>query len=343
MRNINKLALSFVLGCSSLSASAIEIYDGFELGAYGNLSYKDFKEDYSNSYSTSNNFYGKINFKEKFTVMIDFNALLDQLNFQNEESKDMDNYELYQAYLGFDMDRENHFKLGRIGSYNFKGENALDLKNSIIDSTNPLRVFGHPNYSYIDGFLYEYKKPINKGTFYFTFLGGNNYMLNGDNESYDGHKITALTSFDKNNHRFLLGVDSGSYSDNGENQIIFLDNLGYENFYITYQYENNEVFSDNTYIITNYDDNTTLEDSKMIDSKLGVKLLGFKPFIGFNKLDVNEKSVKTWTTGFRNDYKAFAFIVTRDDIDSEEFNMVSVEGSNELSEEVYTAKIVYNF
>lgn len=342
MNKINKLGIAMLLTTSAFSVSAIEITKDFEVGAYGSVGYKSFENIDADSAFTSNNIYGEVTF-DKLKVMIDVNGQFDQINIQGEDSKDMDNYDLYRAYISYDFNRSQHAKLGRIGAINFKGDNSLDIKSSMIDTTSPLKVFGHANYEHIDGALYRHSTALNNGKFETTFYGGKTYMLSPTGDQYEGEQYTAMLSFNKNGHKFLTGYDGGNYSNDSDSNLVSVDDLGYENIYFTYQYENKTFFTDNTYVISNYDDNSVVSDTKVIDAKLGVKVRGLKPFFGYNQVEIGDSTIKTKTVGLRYDYKSIGLILTRDDISGQENEEVSIENFSQIDEEIYTAKIIYNF
>jgi len=353
MSSVTKIALGIILSASALSASAVEISKDIEVGMYGNLGYKDYKNQDLDSYFTSNNFYTQLKFG-KLKVKLDVNGQFDQINLQNEESQDIENYDLYQGYVSYEFNRSNKFKVGRMSSLNFKGEDSLNIKESMIDSTNPVNIFGNSNYQHIDGASYTHTMALNKGQFEVTLYGGENYMRGLGENSYEGDKFTGLLSFYKNGHRFLTGMDRGSFTDSDDNIMtdldITVDDLEYENIYFTYQFENKTFFTDNTYVISNYDDNAIVKDRKIIDTKIGTKVNRFKPFFGFHQLEVEQSVIKTITYGIRYDYKKFGFILSKSEVSGDYYDYATIDGLSpsttpleDLDEEIYSAQIIYNF
>lgn len=340
MKKISKLSLLTLSILSSNTAFSYEVYDSLSLGIYGDAEYSNnefnTKED-NTEIKSSTNAYINLNFKEKYTLMLDYNY--QSLNLENDsidKSEGIGN--IYQAYAGYETQSVN-LKMGRFANYNSKGYNSLFISDKLLTSTiSNHNIIGDSRISFIDGASLAYIVPLEGGDFKTTIYGGINTQLSGTDsldmeEENESSIVGANIDMNANGHRFLSGVKYSSYSDglkSGDLEIT--DEVDKFTFYVTYQYESDRFFTDTTYRYDVLDTNEELEedqsmpDQSIIDLKIGTKLYGFKPYIGYNEYEFTEDSNSTTISyGVRYDYKGLGFVLEKNEreFESEKENVIS--------------------
>lgn len=333
------------MAMASTSTFAYELNENVNFGLYGDVTYSQYDSSEIEDIKTSSNAYVELRFKENINVMLDYNYQYEQWSNDTVE-RDLSSDELYQAYVEFDG-KSFALKAGRFADFYTKGQNSLDTMGAMVHSQiAPLLVFGQANYSTIDGVSLDYKYPLNDGQFVATFYGGiqteqyNHDIEKAVNLSLKSDKYGLHVDAEKQDHRFLFGmefsdIDEGEVEGVTDDFTDFENVVTYKSVYLTYQFENDFIFSDNTYLLNEYE---TTDDSylqSVLDLKIGTNFKNFKPFVGYNIFEDQNDKYETITYGVRYDYKdKVGFVVKRDSIDK-------LAGSA-LEDQRWTASFIYN-
>jgi hypothetical protein len=342
MNKLSKLTLSLI-AVFSANSFAYEVSENIELGMYGDVSYSAYDELDASTFKSNTNIYGTYHFSEKINIHLDGIFQTNSSEIGKLES-DYTTGDLYQGYIMLSS-RSADIILGRFADFHPMGENALKTSDNLIHGQlSPLVVFGQSTYATIDGARFDYSLPLDDGKITTSFFGG----IKTEKYGYDLDIGTELdvesTGYginihgQKGYHKFGVGFEM-SYMDavNLADVELTTGDVSFESIHFNYTFENDMMFSQNTYLLNNFEHDGESFDQDILDLKLGVKFMGFKPFIGYNIFENTTEKYETMSFGVKYDYKnKIGVLLKRDQIEQ-------VEGKDQLDDNRLTATVFYNF
>lgn len=346
MNNLTKVALS-VMALTSANTFAYQITDNINTGMYGDATYSLYDASEVNDIKTNTNAYVELTLKKQFNLMLDYNYQWEQWSKDGEDDRTLSDGDIYQAYAEYTT---NDFavRAGRFADYYTKGHNALNQGNAMFStSISPLLIISQSRYSVLDGVALDYKVPLNDGIFTATIYGGkqtekySNDVEKAVRFDMSSTKYGVHLDADKKNHRFLFGmeftdIDEIEFDEEMEEFEPVKEYKSIQGVYVTYQFENEWIFSDNTYLLNKIEKDKDSHLENALDLKIGTNFNNIKPFIGYNIFDDESDKYQTISYGVRYDYQEkIGVIIQRDDLDK-------LEGGD-LKDHRWTASIFYNF
>lgn len=342
MNKLSKVSLS-MLAVFSANSFAYQISDKVEVGLYGDMNYSAYDELNVSTIKSNTNLYGTYHFSENIHVHLDgiFQTNAAELG---DVEPDYTTGDLYQGYVSLNSDSVNII-LGRFADFHTMGENALKTSDNLIHGQlTPLVVLGQSTYATIDGGRFDYSIPLDEGKITTSLFGG----LKTEKYGYDLDLGTELdvesTTYglnihgNKGFHSFGFGIEMSDMDkvNLAEAELVSGD-MSFDGIHFNYTFENDVMFSQNTYLMNRFEYDGESYDQDVLDLKAGVKFKGFKPFVGYNVFENTTNKYETLSFGVRYDYRdSVGFIVKRDQIEQ-------VEGESSLDDNRLTATLFYNF